>query len=720
MFEVLSRSIKKAKSSTNTEYEQSIIRIIIGFIFLFWFLFWAASQHHNPSSKLVHLLIGFIVFSILLNLHITAYPATNPIRRRIAILSDMITPSLCMIYAGDVASIMFGIYLWSVLGHSIRYGERYLYFTQITCFVGFLSVVIFSDYWRSQPFLSYGLLVTIVVIPIYFGKLIKRDHASQLEAKRANLAKSEFIANMSHEMRTPLNGVIGIINILKGQDLSTENLKRYINALEASAIILVKQIEDVLDIAKIEAGKDTVNECAFDIYELISTVVNAFMFSAQEKNIFLEFEAKELDHRFFITDPNHFQHVITNLIGNAIKFTSIGGVRVQIKTVASTLDKSTLRIDISDTGIGIPLEAQSKIFQPFTQADSSTTREYGGTGLGTTIAKHHIEIIGGSIGLNSKINEGSTFWISIELTKADPYRIKKTSNVTPFQVIHSELGANVLAMSSDNPINQSKKNSKQVSILVAEDNQVNQLVVQGYLKPENYLLTIANDGQEAIDLIPGCEFDVIILDMNMPKFNGIEVAGFIRLYETKYERIPIVMLSANATPSAKEEAKKVGVDAFLTKPVNQEELIKTVAAMVEKRRNNPQRELLVKNRKNITDLEILDFDKINRVQNTLGAPFNWYGSLVKDYLPDSEVILIDLKKALNDENYNAFNTCLHTWKSTSEALAAKALTEVITEAYSLELHDLKMHGEQIVKDIEYLWPKTKAAMSKYLNSGIAN
>ena len=360
------------------------------------------------------------------------------------------------------------------------------------------------------------------------------------EAQCANIAKSDFLANMSHEIRTPMNGVLGSLQVLRRDNLSS-NSKDLVEMGISSSENLLTIINDILDLSKIESNNISLELLPTNIAKILSTIITELSFSAKEKQIDLVFTMEKNLHTYWLTDPVRLRQIILNLLSNAIKFTSKGQVKLSL-----TEKNEKLLFEVKDTGIGISQTQIEKLFNRFEQADTTTTRKYGGTGLGLPIAKKLANLMGGEITVTSQRKLGSTFRVTLPLKKADEPnndKLKVSKTKTPL--------------------------AENLNILLAEDNKINQKIFNAIVRPTKATIRIANDGIEAIDEVGKLFPDVIFMDIQMPNMDGIQACEILK---STYPNVRIIALTANVMAQDIKKYKQVGFDHYLGKPVNVDEL----------------------------------------------------------------------------------------------------------------------------------------------------
>lgn len=369
-------------------------------------------------------------------------------------------------------------------------------------------------------------------------------------AESATIAKSQFLANMSHEIRTPLNGVLGMAGLLLDSSL-TEAQRSQAQAVETSAENLMVIINDILDISKIEAGKLELEEIEYTPEEIVDNVEATLAYFAKRKGIQLIKRQRAPQTHSFSGDPTRLRQVLLNLVSNAIKFTPEGSVTISVTEFYSGNQIATLRFEVTDTGIGIPIEAQKRIFEVFSQAESSTTRRFGGTGLGLSISKHLVDLMKGRIGVVSTSGHGSVFWFEIDA----PVKILKENVIINTEVRSSEI----------------------FRILLAEDNTVNQIITKTMLQKYGHRVDVAANGFEALDALRDAPYNLILMDCQMPEMDGFEATRIIRRsLEASFRSIPIIAMTANAMSGDRELCLTAGMTDYVTKPIKAEALLTVI------------------------------------------------------------------------------------------------------------------------------------------------
>jgi two-component system sensor histidine kinase RpfC len=818
---------QRLAKNPDPEQEQAFkLRLTIGLVLVAYFcLPWAENETFIQSITTLQSMMALMYYStaIVIAAAIVFKPTLSPVRRIIANAIDLVSLSVVMFFAGSESVFLFVLYLWVILGSGFRYGTTYLYISQAIGIIGFTICITWGEYWQDiqhQP-IGLSLLILIILIPLYTAFLIKKLHSAIEAAKFANEAKSRFLASMSHELRTPLNGVIGIADLMRETELSAEQ-KEFVRIMQNSANTLLGLIENVLDISKIEAGKIESHVAQFDMHGLTTTVVKMQRSMAESKNIAL-FCNVDPEIEFSVEgDSQHLRQVLINLIGNAIKFTRQGFVRLSLKKVSSDDDTQVVRFEVADTGIGIPPEALETIFDDFTQVHAENSN-IAGTGLGTTISKELVELMGGSIGVNSQLGEGTTFWFELPfkvnnkntmtldnhniLILSDETQHQSLNNMMQSWGVHADWVGNsakalamliqaadssspystmivdsdvmldiepekyadmvksdsslhdlslILINKSDAIISEKVKNhyisvissntsktglfnalhaahssvsedenivkladfyadqdqAKSLNILVSEDNKVNQQVLQGILHQAGHKTLLAEDGEQALDLVTeqGDQIDLIILDMNMPGMSGLEVLKAFRFIDTSAST-PVIMLTADATPEAQHNCEEAGANAFLTKPINSRSLLETVAQLS----LGLNKDIVLDPAPETTSgpSELLDQEAIKQLSNLGDQDF--LQTLIESFKHDAKKHIALIKDNCRDD-YLSYRESLHALKGSATEMSAVKLADACASAEAIKPDELgQSHVLNLTEEISTIFNETIMQLEQVAN-----
>ncbi|MBX9850341.1 MAG: PAS domain S-box protein [Cytophagaceae bacterium] len=520
------------------------------------------------------------------------------------------------------------------------------------------KIVLHFDLYDEPLLLGYTVDITK-------RKKVETDLlTAKRNAEESMKAKERFISIMSHEIRTPMNAVVGITHLLLQQAHDAQE-QEYFNALKISSENLLKILNNVLDLSKIESGKIVFEEIDFDLEEVLKKVKELFLFRAAEKNVAIEIEIDSRIPETIKGDPSRLNQILVNLLSNSIKFTEEGLIKIKVKLLDQNKDRIHLLFSVIDTGIGISQDKISTIFESFTQANSAINRKYGGTGLGLTITKRLIELQNGNIGVESQLNKGSKFIFDLTFLSSE---IKYESCDLDISNIRNLAG---------------------LKALVVEDNKMNQMVVTKFLEKENVAVYIADDGEKAIKLLRENTYDIVLMDLQMPGLDGFETSRLIR-NELKNMSLPIIAFTASSSSNIEAKVLKAGMNDYIVKPFEPEDFYSKIARYTKRDYKNIYKPVATMSSK-VKKIN-LDYLKDASADNKA-----FIEEMIAIFLKQTPAYLKDLEGLLVKQNWTDFRKVMHKLKPTVSMMGIKE-----GEAYVKEIESIVKGNPQTEELIKLL------------------
>lgn len=537
---------------------------------------------------------------------------------------------------------------------------------------------------RSADLPNSDCIVTINDVTALKRRQAELENATA-SANAASEAKSRFLSTMSHEMRTPLNGLIGALALVQKSDLDAQQKELISVAQEASEALLV-HISDVLDFSKLEAEKFELDIKPFDLHRMAKSVAGIVTAQVENQRNKLVLDIAEDVPRHVVGDSVRLRQIVLNYVTNANKFTRHGTIRLSMKSTGGDAETARVRISVSDTGIGIPQDRLQDLFQEFSMIESGYTRKCAGTGLGLAISKRLAEAMGGSVGVESELGKGSTFWSEVQLEKCEGAEQFETE----FEISEKGFGG--------------------LKILLVDDNATNRLIGSKLLTSGGHLVTLAKNGREAVDLASATRFDAILMDISMPEMDGLEATRHIRKLAEPLSAVPIVALTANAIIGDREKFLAAGMDDYLTKPFRLADIQEKLAKLVQMAPVSPSPEVQLPDSEISRDgaLDIAELELLGEATSD-----DIVISAIETYLSELKIRYAELQSALGTHQDESIKTVCHAIAGASRSIGALKLGDAAKAAELACVDGDAQKAALLATQLEPLFAEAERALAAY-------
>ena len=613
-------------------------------------------------------------------------------RRVAAVLLDTGGASVVLALGGSAGAwVAPTVYLWVVIGNGLRFGASSIILSTVASVAGFTAAALSTRYWLDQPALAAGVGVGLLVLPSYIYVLTRRLAESKRIAESATRAKDLFLASVSHELRTPLQSLSGAAELLRAAPPGPDR-DQLVSTLRASSGALLSHVEALLDFSRLEAGHFKLSPAPFALDQLIQQSAAMIEVAAASKGISLSASVAGGAALVVSGDEARLRDVLLNLMSNAVKFTVSGTVSLSVDPVPLQNGWHRLRFEVRDTGPGIPLEAQSRIFDRFTQADDAVVRRFGGTGLGLALCDRLVRAMGGRIGVRSEPGQGSTFWFEVDLASCQPAAHGPAPSE---QALPADPGAAAHG----------------VRVLVADDTAANRIVVRMYLERLGFTVVPVANGEAALDALVAGEVDVALLDLMMPDIDGAMVMQQYRCVVPTGRRVPVLGITADGGVTARQRCLDAGMEDCLLKPVFQSGLSEAISRALAGRANHPAPgdqppETPLLDQQVLDDLLLITGERL-------------FPRAVESFLADASSLVGRIEAAADRDDADAFRFDSHALRSVALNLGARRLQRACEGWDRVSASMVHQVGLDGLAALRRAWEDTSHALRAHVASRLA-
>ena len=682
----------------NNEYEQGLYRIIFSSLLL---IYWAIS-YLSISKEIVQFCSVYLFVSILFLMNIIVNP--QPVQKRlwISMISDVLATSYAFYLTSEAGGILIGVYLLLIIGYGLRYGQALLKGTVLAGLIGFSTAVYFSDFWQLHIQIVCGVIITLLLVSFHVQGFIKQLKLAVDRAQFSDQAKNQLLSYITHEIDAPLKGIVGACDSMTTPNLDKEQMEA-LEIIRSSSELLSGIVSNVSDLTKIESVKIAVQTTSFNMETLIDKTIGLFRVQCDHKNIEISYEIDSDTPVLLKGDPEIVKQILINLIGNSINFTEKGSVKLKVRTIVQTATKAKLRIEILDSGMRCSENSLNNSLEGSSQGIPSAYRSSDIT-IETTISNQLVQLLEGSFGIENEDGLGIQFWFEIPFEKQGPDEIleeKDKGTVIAFKDYYNR-----------------PPQKRSFTILVADHNQTSGTLLTQLLEEAGHRVELVKDGEDALDILEDNEFDLMILDSDMPKMNGLDVMKLHNVLTIGRRRTPTIIIGVDANPSSIQNAHEEGADACFTRSFDSALFLETVNNLGTNLSGNVKANVLPYAKKIMADSNINEqFVNQSRLSelSKLDRKDRFFEDMLNGFIIETESRIEKLDSYLKEKDYRNLNYFGHAIAGSASSIGLDVLVSICNKIDAIKPSDDFTYAKSLVKEAKVTFERSKSQLLDYLH-----